>query len=493
MSLVKQLAGETAIYGISHILTRVLHFVAFTTYLTYKFEEQGNFGIYTDLYAYATILLVFFSYRMDTAFFRFGSRESGIAKSFSTAFIPMVFVVCIMTFTLFGFANAIAEVLKYPGQSYYVKWFALILAFDALASLPFARFRLEQRPVRFMLFKVFNIIITVLLVLFFLEVCPILENKGWDIIDSWFDSSRLLDYVFIANLIASFLVLILMLPEFFKSKFIVDWNLWKKMLRYSLPLVIVGIAGNFNQAFAVPLQKYLLGGTNFENLTTGGIYAAPAKLALLLNLFAVAFNYAAEPFFFRHSQQQDAKKIYGEVCKAFTIAAVFVLLVIALYIDIIKYIIGPQYHEALHIVPILLFAYLCLGLYYNFSIWYKLVDKTIYGAYISIGGAVITFFMSLFLLPEIGYIASAWAALACYAFMCIAGYLTGRRHYRIEYPLKRMALYIGMAVLLIIISNFISTFVQHTLLQLIINTLLLSFFFFIVYVKDSKFIQSFFT
>ena len=260
MSLVKQLAGETAIYGISHILTRVLHFVAFTTYLTYKFKETGNFGIYTDLYAYATILIVLFNYRMDTAFFRFGSREDGIAKAFNTAFVPLLFSVSLMVLLLFQFAEPIAGVLKYSGQSYYVKWFALIIGFDALASLPFARFRLEQRPVRFMLFKVFNIVITVLLVFFFLELCPILQDRGWSFIGSWFDQDRLLDYVFLSNLIASFLVLVLMLPEFLKSKFEIDWKLWGKMLRYSLPLVIVGIAGNFNQAFAVPLQKYLLGG-----------------------------------------------------------------------------------------------------------------------------------------------------------------------------------------------------------------------------------------
>ena len=211
-----------------------------------------------------------------------------------------------------------------------------------------------------------------------------------------------------------------------------------------------------------------------------------------MNLFAVAFNYAAEPFFFRHAQKKDAKQIYGDVSKAFTITAIFVLLGIALYIDLLKFMIGPEYHEALHIVPILLFAYLCLGLYYNFSIWYKLADKTSYGAYISIGGACITFFLSLWLLPEMGYIASAWAALACYAFMCLAGYLTGRFHYPINYPIGQLLLYIGIAVILICLSQVISNFVEGKIVIIAINTLLFAMYGLFVYLKDWNFIKDIF-
>ena len=493
MSLVKKLAGETLIYGLSNIIPRILHFAVFTSYLTYKFDDQGNFGIYTDLYAYATILLVLFSYRMDTAFFRFGSREFSISKAFNTALIPLIFSSILFVSLLFVFSDSIADALKYPGQSYYVQWFALIIAFDALALLPYAKFRLQQRPLRFTFFKVFNTIITIILVLFFLELCPILYERQSFGIHQWFNPDRLLDYVFLSNLIASALILALMLPEYRQISLNWDYKLWRKMFKYALPLVIVGIAGNFNQAFAVPLQKYFLGSDYQANLTSGGIYAAPAKLALLLNLFAVAFNYAAEPFFFRNFKHQDAKIIYGQVCKVFTIAAIIVLSGIILYLDILKYIIGPEYHEALHIVPILLCAYLCLGLYYNFSIWYKLVDKTHYGAFISVGGAIITLVISIYFLPRIGYIASAWAALACYSFMCILGYWTGQYHYPIKYPLRSILVYIGFALIIAVAHQFLMNQIDSSAIKFFISTALFLGLIGFIYVKDGAYLKSVFS
>jgi len=312
MSLIKKLAGETVIYGVSSILPRVLHYIVFTIYLTRKFPEQSDYGIYKDLYAYATIILVLLVYRMDTAFFRFGSREDGVVKTFTTAMIPIFFTSIFLVSVMWFNAQNIAELLKYPDQGYYVKWFALILGFDALTALPFAKFRLENRPLRFLLVKMLNVILTIVLVLFFLELCPVLQEQGVTWVDSLYDPSKKLDYIFIANLIASFVVFLFVLPELLKEKFHFDLALWKKMLKYSLPLVIVGIAGNINTAFAAPLQKYFLGGDLAQNLKNVGIYAAPASLAIFLNLFNVAFNYAAEPFFFKNYKESNREKLFGK-------------------------------------------------------------------------------------------------------------------------------------------------------------------------------------
>lgn len=455
MSLIKKLAGETIIYGISSILPRVLHYTVFTIYLTHKFTLQKDFGIYKDLYAYATILLVLMIFRMDTALFRFGSREHSVSKAFGTAIIMLLVSIFIGLVLMYGFADPIANYLKYPGQSYYVKWFAFILAFDALAALPFARYRLENKAKRFMYLKLFNTFITVVLVLFFIEICPILSERGFDFADKIYSADRKLDYVFISNLIASGLIFLLVLPELIKTKIQWDPVLLKKMLLYASPLVVVGIAGNINSAFAAPLQKYFLGNDILQNLTEAGKYAVPASLAIFLNLFTTAFNYAAEPFFFKQHKLSVRTDLFGKVALLYTIFALMVMLMIVLYVDLILLMMGAAYRSATEIVPILLFANVFLGLYYNFSIWYKLDDKTYVGALISIGGAVITLILSIILLPRIGYIASAWAALACFSFMSICGYLAGQYFYPIKYPIIKILRQIIIAFVLIYIADLV--------------------------------------
>ncbi len=489
MSLIKKLAGETVIYGVSSILPRVLHYIVFTIYLTRKFPEQSDYGIYKDLYAYATIILVLLVYRMDTAFFRFGSREDGVAKTFTTAMIPIFFTSMVIVGIMWLNADSIAAMLKYPGQAYYVKWFALILGFDALTALPFAKFRMENRPMRFLFVKLLNVFLTILIVLFFLELCPILKDRGVNWVNAVYDPNRKLDYIFIANLIASFVVFLVVLPELFKEKFHFDIALWKKMLKYSLPLVVVGIAGNINTAFAAPLQKYFLGGNLSENLTNVGIYAAPASLAIFLNLFNVAFNYAAEPFFFKNYKDSNRENLFGKVALLYTIFGSLVLLGILMYLDSFMMIMGSNYRSATEIVPILLFANLFLGLYYNFSIWYKLKDKTHIGAIISIIGAIITLVISILFLPKIGYLASAWAAFACFAFMALAGYVTGRMYYPIDYPIARILSYIAIAFILFKISVYVSGMGLSTLLFFIVNSLLLIVFMCLAYLLDRKTLQ----
>jgi len=455
MSLLKKLAGETAIYGLSHILSRVLLFVVFTIYLTRRFKgDTTEYGIYTDMYSYAAVILTILVFRMDTAFFRYGSKGD-LQKVFNTGFIGVLGFCIVVLVILLPNVDGLAHLLEYNESPHYIRWFAYILVLDAITALVFARLRLQSRPIRFMIYKLINVGLTLILVLTFLEFMPKYFPELFAGLNDFLGVNRQIDYVFFANLLASGAVVFAMLPEFRTLRFSFDLVLFKKMFWYALPLVAVAIAGNINQAFAAPLQKYFLGDDILENLANAGVYGAAAKLAILLNLFTTAFNYAAEPFFFNNSDREDAVQVYGKVALAFTIVACLATLGLIFYIDIIILLLGDSYRSGIDIVPILLFAYIFLGLYYNVSIWYKLKDKTHIGALISFMGAFITVSISLLLLPEIGTVASAWAALACYVSMVIVGYVVGQRYYPVEYPVQRILLYLGVTVALAFLAMYL--------------------------------------
>ncbi len=447
MSFVKQLAGQTAIYGISHILGRVLHYVLLTFYLT-RVLSQVEFGVYNDLYAWAALLLILLTYRMETAFFRFGHRRAEREVVFGTGVTSILVTTALFLLLVLAEAPRIAGWLAYPDKASYVRLFALILASDALAALPFARLRLEGRPARFAWLKVVNILLNIGFVLFFLEGCPRLQAAGHRWV-AFCDAHDRLWYVFVSNLLASVATLLLLLPAFRQMRLRFDAALWRRMMRWAWPLVWVGLAGVVNQSIAVPLQKWRLGADVMHNLAQAGVYAAAAKLALLMNLFAVAFNFAAEPFFFSHAERADARQIYSDVAHAFTIAACTLLLALTGWIELVQYLLGADFRAAVHLVPVLLFAYLMLGLYYNFSIWYKLSDRTQIGAWIATGGAVWTLAINWWLLPHVGYAASAWAALCCYTFMNAACYLWGRKYYPIPYRFLRMMAYLALTIALV--------------------------------------------
>ena len=362
------------IYGVSSILSRLLNYVVMAFYLTRVFET-GEYGVVSDMYAYVALLMVFFTYRMETTFFRFASEKGELENTFSTTSISLLVSTVFFAGTLLLFAQPIAEFLEYPEHADYVQWFVFILAFDTLAVIPFARLRLENRPIRFAIIKTLNILVNIFFIFFFLEICPALINNGWDSLNAIYDPQNRIAYVFIANFLGSLSVILFFMPAYRKLRFSFDSALWKKMMRYAMPLVVVGLAAVVNQLINVPLLKNYLPGTTAQNLEQVGIYAACFKLAILMSLFIQAFNYAAEPFFFRNAKRGDSKQVYAQVGQAFAIVGCFVFLGITLYLDAVKFFIGPDFRAALHVVPILTLAFLFLGLYYNFSIWYKLSDQ----------------------------------------------------------------------------------------------------------------------
>ncbi len=456
MNRIRQFAGQTITYGLGHILSRILFFLLITVYLTYRLKDSYQYGIYTDLYAYVSILLVLFSMRLDTALFRFGAKSQNNPAAFGSAlvavFLSAVFVVSVG----FLFDNKIASLLYYPESPHYVRWFSIILAFDILSLLPYAKLRLENKAAFFVYCKIFNVVFTVSLVLLFLELLP-KEAFGKGVL-SFIPLYRFeIDYVFLANLISSIAVFLVLLFSLRSTKFYFNSPLLKKMLYYSFPLIVVGICGSFNQYFAVPLQKFFLGEDVISNISSGGTYGASQKIASIFLLFTTAFNYAAEPFFFNNASEEDRNNLYGKICRLFVLIGGIIVLAIYLGIDLFKFLIDSSLREAIFVVPILLLAYLLLGIYYNISIWYKLSDKTIYGAFISFIGVIITSIISIVYLPKFGYSVSAWAALATFFTMVILAYFLGQKHFPIDYPVKKISFNIIIVLGIMALSYFANT------------------------------------
>lgn len=427
------------LYGLSSIIGRFLNVMLVPLYT--RTLGQGEYGVVTDLYANSAFFIIIFSYRMESAFFRFGTPKEDRDRAFSTGMISLFSTTTVITALLLLFAEPIAEAAKYGAHPEYIRWFALMLAFDSLSELPFARLRLEQRPMRFIFAKYTNIGIYISLNLFWLIACPWAFKHGMTWI-TWVWAPGLgVGYIFLSNVLASLATLLILTPSFRGIKLPFDKELWKKMMVYAAPLIIVGFAGIVNEMLSRTMMKYLLRGTYEENMAQLGVFGANYKLAMLITLFTQAYRYAAEPFFFRHAGDQNAMQTQADVTKWFTIASTAGMLFILLFLDVVKFFIGKNFHSGLQVVPILLCANLLLGVYYNFSVWYRLKDRTGLGAWISLAGAGITIILNILWIPNYGYVGASWVTLICYLFMCWATWMTGRKYYPVPYPFRKMLFY----------------------------------------------------
>jgi len=453
LSSLRALAGQTAAYGLSTIVGRTLNYLLVPLYTTLFLPEA--YGVVTDLYALVAFLNVIYSYGMETAYFRRATEKGDTA--YGTAFWSLMVSSIVFTSLIIAGANPIAAALRYPEHQEYVVWFALILGLDALAVIPFARLRQLQQAARFVSLKLINIGLNIGLNLFFLLLLPFWAETGiaTEVVDAIYDPNLGVGYIFLSNLIANGVTLLLLLPTFprFRAQF--DPQLWREMFVYSLPLLPAGLAGMVNETFDRILLKYLLPGSVSENLYQVGIYGAVYKLAMLMSLFTQAFRTGAEPFFFQQAKQLGAQKMYARIMNYFVLAGGFIMLGVMLFLDIVKYFIGEAYHEGLGVVPILLLANLMLGIYYNQSVWYKLADKTRYGMWFSLFGAALTILLNLLLIPYFGYYGSAWATLVVYTAMVILSYLYGQRHYPVPYQIGRLVSYIGLALIFVMIEIYL--------------------------------------
>ncbi|MDD5460550.1 MAG: polysaccharide biosynthesis C-terminal domain-containing protein [Methylococcales bacterium] len=446
MGILRKLASQTAIYGISSIFGRFLNYLLVPLY-TYQFSA-AEYGVVSEFYAYAGFFSVLLLFGFETGYFRFRDKEhQGRDVAYSTALIFVVLVNLAFFLFIFLINQRLSAALHYANHPEYVLCFTLILTLDAVASIPFARLRAEDKAFRFAGIKVTEIGITVLLSLFFIIYCPRLygENpQSW--ISRIYDPAIGIGYIFIANLIASIFKFLLLTPQLAGLAWGFDRALFGKMIRYSLPMVVIGFAGIINEMLDRALLKYLLPYDLKTNMKMLGIYSACYKLSILMSLFIQAFRYAAEPFFFSYAGNSDARSVYAKVLKFFVIFCVFIFLLVTLFIDFFKYFVGEEFRSGLEVVPILLLANLFLGIYVNLSIWYKLTDRTLMGAFVSLAGAALTIVLNVWWIPVFGYVGSAWATLVCYAGMAIVSYLLGRRYYPVAYDVKRVTAYIILGV-----------------------------------------------
>lgn len=425
---------------------------------TYNFPDE-EYGVVVDFYALTAFLMVIFGYRMETAFFRFGTEAKKRENAFSTALISIFTSTLIFAGILLLFSDFIAvNLLNYPLDfGLYVSIFALVLGFDVIAEIPFARLRLENRAWRFAAIKLINIGVNIGLNLFFIVFCPWVlaqgvDTVGYQFVEGVYNPEFGVGYIFLSNLLASTMTILLLLPEILRTRRQFDGSLWRRMFLYSSPLILAGLAGIANEVIDRQLLKYLL--PEADALAQLGVYGACYKLAMLMSLFTQAFRYAAEPFFFSNKENKDAKILYADVGKYFAIVGIFAFLVINFYLDIFQYFVGEEYREGLVVVPILLIANLFLGMYYNLSVWYKLTDRTPWGGYIMAVGAVITVVLNVWWIPKIGYLGSAWATLICYATVTAISYYFGQKYYPVPYDLKRIFGYLAAAIGLYFISVF---------------------------------------
>ncbi len=488
MTLLRKLAGETAIYGLGSILSRILNYILFTWYLTRVFnDDQAQFGIYKDLYFYVALFLIVLTFRMETTYFRYARENRPAVTTMSMVFLTSVAGVFLTG--LWIFRGQIATVMDYPHMTTHLVMLGWVLFFDVLSAVPFASLRQQNRPWLFLTLKLGSILINLAFVLFFLEILPGLADNGgfWQKIFSLGDK---LYFVFLGNLLASVITFIFLLPLMKAQEFRWDFRFLKRMLLYAWPLVIVGIAGVINQSSYITFQKYLLPHTLNENLSDGGVFAAAVSLAILLNLFTVAFNYAAEPFFFAHKDREDARQVYADVALAFTIVGAIMMLCILAYMDLVQLLLGRNFREGLKVVPILLVSFLLLGIYYNFSTWYKLADKTIYGAWIAGIGAVITIILNILLIQRFEVIGSAWAAFVCYLFMCVASYVQGQKYFPIPYKVLRMIGWIAGALIVYFIMEWLRTFFASQLnVILLANTSLVAAYILLIFIFEKSLVQ----
>lgn len=444
MNLIKKLASETALYGLSSIVGRFLNYLLVPLYT--RALLPGEYGAVSEFYAFSGFLIVLIGFRMESAFFRFGTEKAGRDAAFSTAFRTLFFTATLFLGLVLVFSQNIADLLQYPGHPEYVRWFGIIIAFDALSELPFARLRIEERPRRFVFIKLLGIALTIGLNLFFLLLCPFLFKNGWGMIEKIYSPANQVGYIFLSNVISSVAVFLLLLPHSggLSKKF--DPVLWKKMLVYCGPLVVVGFAGIINEMLDRAMMPHLLPGTIAENRAQLGIYAANYKLAMLISIFTQAYRYAAEPFFFRQAKDKNAPQVMADACRFFTLAASAAMLAVLLFLPVVKGFIDERYHSGLFVVPILLLANVFLGIFYNVSVWYRLKDKTGTGARISLVGAAITIVLNLLLVPKMGFVGAAWATLVCYVFMAVATGLIGQKYLPVPYPVGRLALFVGSSL-----------------------------------------------
>ena len=482
---IKYLFKDTAIYGLSSIVGRFLNWCLVPMY-TYCFTE-AQYGVVTDLYAYAAIALIILTYGMETGFFRFANHER-LAKTgqvYTTALSSLG--VSSMIFIIIGclLSPEITRWLEYADNPAYIWTMVVAVGVDAYTSLPFAYLRYKKRPIRFATLKLLNIAVNIGLNLFFILLCPVIWRTSPEWIAWFYRPDFGIGYIFLANMISSLVVLMLVIPEIFAETYSFSGKLLREMLRYSYPLVILGIAGVMNQTIDKILYP-MLAPDKALAMDGLGVYAANYKVAVVMVMFIQAFRFAYEPFIFAQNKEkgEDKTRAYSEAMKWFVIFGLFIFLGVMYFLPVIKYFISPKYFSGLRVVPIIMLGEFFFGIFFNLSLWYKLTDKTVWGTWFSLAGLAVTLILNFAFVPVYGYIACAWAAFCSYGFMMVASYIVGKKMYPIDYGIKRLALYFLGAMALWGVSGLVAT--GNNLIDFPVRAVLLCIFAAVTYLCEIR-------
>ena len=471
MANLKSLAKDTAIYGMSSILGRFLNYLLVPLYTSNISAASGGYGIITNLYAYTALLLVILTYGMETTFFRYANKTNeDPQKVYSSTLIMVGFTSLLFIVLVSIFLQPISGVMGYSDHSSYVWVMAATVSIDAFQCIPFAYLRYKNRPIKFAALKLLFVTFNIALNLLYFLVLPDLYKSYPEVIQYVYSPETGVGYAFYINLVCTASITFFFYKELTGFKYTFDKELAKRMLSYSWPILILGIAGILNQNADFILFPYLYKGSQVHQQL--GIYGAASKIAMIMAMITQAFRYAYEPFVFGKGNDKDNRETYAVAMKYFIIFTLLAFLVVMGYINILRHIIGRDYWEGLKVVPIVMAGTIMMGVYFNLSFWYKLIDKTIWGAYFSGIGCFVLILINVIFVPQYGYMACAWAGLIGYATAMTLSYFVGQKKYPINYPLKSIGIYVLMTVIFFIAITYSN---QHLpkIYALAVNTLII--------------------
>jgi len=480
----KSLAKDTAIYGLSSIIGKFLNWCLVPFY-TYALKESAEYGIVTELYSWTAVVIVILTYGMETGFFRFVNREDKDPEQvYSTTLCSLASTSVLFIMLGLLLLPQISHGIGYTSHPEFIGMMICIVAVDAFSSIPFAYLRYKNRPLRFASLKLLSIFINIFFNLFFIWICPKIHALYPEWISWFYRPGYEVGYVFVANALSTGITLLALLPDFIHVKLNFNRQLLRQMLRYSLPLLVLGIAGIMNQDFDKIIFKHLFDDPN-QAQSQLGIYGACCKIAIIMMMFTQAFRYAYEPFVFAKNRTADNRQAYVEAMKYYIIFAWLIFLVVVFYIDIIKYLISSMYHDGLAVVPVVLACYLFQGVFFNLSLWYKLTDKTQWGAYITVFGCLLTVAGNLLFVPRYGYMAAAWTSFVSYFLMMLVSWALGQKYYPMKYDMKSALFYTILTMVVFVIGTNLPF--SSLVLRLIVRTLLLGVFLLVVLKRDLPF------
>ena len=443
----KSLAKDTAIYGLSSIVGRFLNYLLVPLYTASLSAASGGYGVITNVYSYTALLLVMLTYGMETTFFRFANKtDENPHTVYTTTLVAVGATSLAFVAAVLGFLPWVAGAMGYADHPSYIGVMAAVVALDAFQAIPFAYLRYKKRPIKFAALKLLFIFLNIALNLLYFLVLPALYKTHPGAVVAIYDPTVGVGYAFYLNLVCTGVITFFFWRELAEARGSFSWPLLRRMLGYSWPILVLGIAGILNQTADKIMFPFLYKrGGETQQL---GIYGAASKIAMIMAMITQAFRYAYEPFVFGKAKDRDNRETYAEAMKYFIVFTLLAFLAVMAWIDVLKHIIAPDYWSGLKVVPIVMAAEIMMGIYFNLSFWYKLIDKTIWGAYFSGVGCAVLIAINVLFVPTYGYMACAWAGFAGYGTAMVLSYFVGQRHYPISYPLKDLGLYVALAAVL---------------------------------------------